>query len=101
MDFQQYFFSHFEVSNHTKEETDVVTEDESIVLVSVMQVISWNKEWTMIFVLFSDICVAILFLSLQITKADTRPQVKWAVNLVIADSHFLVFLKGFEWVRMG
>ena len=28
-----------------------------------------------------------LFLSLQITK-DSRPPVKWAVNLVIADGHF-------------
>ena len=28
------------------------------------------------------------FLYLQITRADIRPQVKWAVNLVIADGHF-------------
>ena len=26
--------------------------------------------------------------SYQITKSDIRPQVKWAVSLVIADDHF-------------
>ena len=28
------------------------------------------------------------FQHLQITRADIRPQVKWAVNLVSADGHF-------------
>ena len=40
-----------------------------------------------------------LFLSLQITKADIRPQVKWAVNLAIADSHFNL-PQGFVWVNI-
>ena len=33
-------------------------------------------------------CMTILILSLQITRADIKPQVKWAVNLVIVDGHF-------------
>ena len=40
------------------------------------------------------------FLCLQITTADTRPQVKLVVNLVIADGH-LIFLRGFVGVCMG
>ena len=42
-------------------------------------------------------CMTILFLCLQITKSDIRPQVKWAVNLVIADIHFNL-PQGFVWV---
>ena len=34
------------------------------------------------------------FLSLKFTRTDIRPPVKWAVNLVIADDHFV-------WVCMG
>ena len=33
------------------------------------------------------------FLFLQITGSDIRPQVKWAVNMVIVDGH-LICLKG-------
>ena len=50
------------------------------------------------FVLFSDTwphegysmsrMTILLFLSLHITRADIRPQVKWIVNLVIADGRF-------------
>ena len=41
-----------------------------------------------------------LFRCLQITKADIRPQVNWAVDLVISDSHFNL-PQGFVWVCMG
>ena len=47
-------------------------------------------------------CTAILFLCLQITRADIRPQVKRAVNLVIAYDH-LIFLKSvrmYLWVNI-
>ena len=44
-------------------------------------------------------CVTISFPCLQITKSDIRPQVTWAVNLVIADGQLI--LKRFVWVWMG
>ena len=28
------------------------------------------------------------FFNLQITRSDTRPHIKWAVSLLIADGHF-------------
>ena len=37
------------------------------------------------------------FLRLQFTEADIRPQVKWAVNLEIADDHFNL-PQAFVWV---
>ena len=42
------------------------------------------------------------FLCLQITKIDIWPQVKWALNLVIAYGHliFLMGLCGFVWVNI-
>ena len=33
-------------------------------------------------------CVTILFLTLQITRSDIRPHIKWAVSLVVANGHF-------------
>ena len=42
----------------------------------------------------------ILFLCLQVTTADIRPQLKWAVNMVIADSHFKL-PQEFVWVSMS
>ena len=36
----------------------------------------------------------------KITRADISPQVKWAVNLVIADGHFII-PEGFVWICMG
>ena len=41
-----------------------------------------------------------LFVNLQITRSDIRPQVKWAVNLVIAEGHFKLPQR-FVWVCMG
>ena len=42
------------------------------------------------------------FLSLQITRSDVRPHIKWAVSLVIADDHliFLMGLCGYVWVNI-
>ena len=40
------------------------------------------------------------FLCLQITKSDIRPQVKWAVSLVIAAGYFNI-RQGFVWIYMG
>ena len=39
--------------------------------------------------------------SLQITKSDTRLQIKWAVSLAIADSHFYFSSGICVWVCMG
>ena len=41
-----------------------------------------------------------LFLHLQITIADIRAHLKWAVNLVIAYGHFNL-PQGFVWVYVG
>ena len=48
--------------------------------------------------------MTILFLNLQITRSDIKPQVKWAVNLVIADGHInlpqgFVTLCGYVWAH--
>ena len=46
------------------------------------------------------------FLCLHITKLDIRPQVKWAVSLVIADGHFNLHQKAqdlkirFSWIGL-
>ena len=42
----------------------------------------------------------ILFQSLQITRSDVRPHIKWDVSLVIAYGHFNL-PQGFVWVCMG
>ena len=43
------------------------------------------------------LCIATLFLELQITRSDSRPHIKWAVSLVIAYGHFN-FPQVFVWV---
>ena len=48
---------------------------------------------------FSTMYDHTLFLCWQITRADIRSQVKWAVNFVIADGH-LNLPEGFAWVCM-
>ena len=45
-------------------------------------------------------CMTILFLDLQITRSDIRPQTKQAVSLVIAYGH-LNLPQGFVWVCNG
>ena len=37
---------------------------------------------------------------LHITKSDIRPQVKWAVSLMITNDHFTPY-QGFVWVCVG
>ena len=39
-------------------------------------------------------CKPYLFPCLKITKSDIRLHTKWAVNMVIAEGHFLIFLGG-------
>ena len=47
-------------------------------------------------------CTASYPLNLQITKSDIRPHIQWAVNLIIADNHFIIYLpQGFAWICMG
>ena len=53
----------------------------------------WTIQWSpyvssLILHTASVSCMTYSFLSLQITWADFRPQVKYVVNLVIADGHF-------------
>ena len=45
-------------------------------------------------------CMTIPFLTLQMTRADIRPHIQWAVSLVIADGHFNL-PQGFVWVCMS
>ena len=56
--------------------------------------------------LFNDVGLSndilFFFICLQITKADIKPQAKWAVNLVIADGH-IIYLRSlckYVWVNI-
>ena len=57
-------------------------------------------EWHMVSVRTFGAMYDHTFSDLQIIKSDIRPQIKWAVNLVIACGHFNV-IQGFAWVHMG
>ena len=70
------------------------------------QLLEWVWVW---FVLFYDTSsqkgysmpsMTILFLNLQIIRSDIRPDIKWAVSLVIAYSHFNL-PQGIVWVCMS
>ena len=63
---------------------------------TICKFILWSAHYDCVgliwFVLFKDTwsqsCMAILFLNLQIIRSDIRPHIKWAVSLVIAHGHF-------------
>ena len=70
------------------------------------QLLEWVWVW---FVLFYDTSsqkgysmpsMTILFLNLQIIRSDIRPDIKWAVSLVIAYGHFNL-PQGIVWVCMS
>ena len=44
-------------------------------------------------------CMAMIFQNLQITRPDIRPNIKWAVSLLITYGHNLP--QGFVWVCMS